>query len=261
MPNIQITLEYEGTRYAGWQAQRGKLSRSDRTVQQVVEKALAEVLKEPVDLIGASRTDAGVHARGQSANFSYRGNFPPEKLQGALNARLPEDIAVTGCRQVGDDFHSRYAAAAKQYRYEVICRKVRPVLERDRAHWCPQPLDVPLMRAEASVLAGRHDFKAFEASDAARSARRSSIRTVRSIRVSRRGERVALEITGSGFLHHMVRNIAGTLLDIGRGKLPPGSMRKILASRDRKKAGPTAPACGLTLVKVFYNSKKPVDTQ
>ncbi len=244
MRNVKLTIAYDGTAYKGWQVQK-----NGRTVQAEIEKAIARVIGSKHTVHGAGRTDAGVHAIAQVANFKAPINFDVARIPPALNTVLPGDIAVKKAEEVPPDFHSRFDARAKVYSYRIVVSRARDPFSERYVWRLPYALDERIMREEARVLIGKHDFKSFQASD---KRERSSVRTIKSISIQRTGSNITLDIEGDGFLYNMVRSIAGTLVDIGRGYLLPGSMTDILASRDRKKAGPTAPAKGLFLVKVKY---------
>lgn len=241
---FRTTLEYEGTRYAGWQRQP-----RDATVQQVLEEAIRTITGESVSVAGSGRTDAGVHALGQVASFRVATSMEPERLKRALNAVLPEDVAVLEIEEAPEEFHARFTAHRKLYRYEILNHPQRRVLHRERRQREARPLDVEAMRKAAASLVGRHDFAAFTCSG---SNPGSTVRTLDRLDVVREGEIVAVEAEGGGFLYKMVRTIVGTLLEVGRGERPPGSMSDVLAGRDRTRAGPSAPARGLTLVSVTY---------
>jgi len=252
MRNLLLKIEYDGTAYFGWQVQNHTgsfVKRKFKTIQETIEFALQKILREKVKLVGSGRTDAGVHASAQIANFKTVSSITPQRLQGALNALLPDDIAVVGVEEAADDFHSRYSARSKVYRYTIINRLYRPAIARDYAYFCPYRLNMSLMRSEARQLVGRHDFRAFRASG---SKKISSLRTIKSLKISRAGERIIVDIEADGFLYNMARCIVGTLLDIGRGKLKAGSIKKALRLKERKLAGLTAPAKGLCLVAVKY---------
>jgi tRNA pseudouridine38-40 synthase len=244
MRNIKLTISYDGTNYKGWQVQPNGC-----TIQEEIEKAVKKVFGKKHCVHGAGRTDAGVHARAQVANFKAVSDIPAENIQPALNALLPKDIAITGAEEVATDFHSRFSAKSKHYSYNILSQKHRdPFVERYswRVTYC---LDIPLMKKEAECLVGRHDFKSFQASD---KTEKSSVRRITSINIKRKKSGITVDIVGDGFLYNMVRNIVGTLVDIGRGYLPQGSMKEILREKDRREAGPTAPAKGLFLVEVTY---------
>lgn len=245
MRNIKLTIEYDGIKYAGWQVQ----CRKHRTIQQVLEKALREILRQRIKIIASGRTDAGVHALGQVANFKTGSDITLEKLRKALNAVLPADIAIIKTEEAYSDFHSRFSAKSKVYRYTIFNRPSRPVFSRDTVYFFVHPLNIELMQREARVLLGRHNFKSFQATA---KKEKDAVRTIKSLKVSRSKDLIHIDIEADGFLYNMVRNIVGTLLEIGRGKLAAGSLKKILSAQDRKLAGPTAPALGLCLLKVQY---------
>ncbi len=248
MRKLKLTLEYDGTAYGGWQIQENA-----DTVQGRVERALEEVLRERVRLHGAGRTDAGVHARGQVAHFQTASALPPENILKGANTHLPPDIAILEAEEAEPDFHARYSARWKIYRYRILVRDTRSPLARDRAWRVAPPLDRERIRSAAAGLLGRHDFSAFAA---AGSAVADPVRELSRIDLGGEGENLFLEYEGDGFLYRMVRNITGTLVEAGKGKLTAGEVAGILRSRDRKKAGPTAPAQGLYLVKVGYGAPK-----
>jgi len=244
MRNIKITIAYDGSVYKGWQLQK-----NGNTVQEEMEKAVRKVFGKAHRVHGAGRTDAGVHARGQTAHFKAAAGVPVAKVPAALNAFLPEDIVVTSAEEVSQDFHSRFDARGKHYRYYVMNSRLGDPFAERYAWRVPYKLNAALMNREAAALAGRHDFKSFQASD---KRERTSVRRITRISVKREKDLIRIDVEGDGFLYNMVRNIAGTLVDIGRGYLPPGSMKEILKKRDRTVAGPTAPAKGLFLVNVRY---------
>jgi len=244
MRNIKLTISYDGTGYKGWQLQK-----NGNTVQEEIEKAISKVFGRHHRIHGAGRTDSGVHAKAQVAHFKTPVDIPRNKIPAALNSVLPEDISITRAEYVDGDFHSRFDAVSKLYRYFIFNSRNRDPF-RERHSWrVPYTLDVPLMRREARSLLGRHDFKSFQAKD---KRERHSVRNVSHIAVKKRGTTVTVDIEADGFLYNMVRNIVGTLVDIGRGYLSGGSMNQILQEKDRTKAGPTAPAKGLFLIEVRY---------
>ncbi|MBU3958521.1 MAG: tRNA pseudouridine(38-40) synthase TruA [Candidatus Omnitrophica bacterium] len=251
--NIKLTIEYDGTDYCGWQIQKSHTPHASRytskSIQGTIEKVLSEILQRKIRLIGSGRTDAGVHAQGQVANFKTDSNIPLEKLQKALNALLPGDIVITKTKEVDMDFHSRFYAKSKVYRYTILNRPYPSALLKNRVYFYPYPLDIKLMRDESKVLLGRHDFSAFCASG---SAHKNSARAIKKIKIIKENDLLCIDIEADGFLYNMARNIAGTLIEIGRGRFPKGRLRKILLSRSRRLAGPTLPAQGLCLVKVKY---------
>jgi len=244
MRNIKLTIAYDGTGYKGWQIQKNGLA-----IQEEVEKAIYAVFKKNCRVNGASRTDAGVHAKAQIANFKINNAVPSEKIPQALNSFLPGSLAVTRAEDVSPDFHPRFSARSKHYRYSILNVRSRDPFAERYAWRVPYGLNVSLMKKEARVLSGRHDFKAFQARD---KRERPSVRRITKISIRKKASSVVIDIEGDGFLYNMVRNITGTLVEIGRGYFPPGSMRQILTARDRTKAGPTAPAHGLCLMEVRY---------
>ncbi|MEK7849714.1 MAG: tRNA pseudouridine(38-40) synthase TruA [Candidatus Omnitrophota bacterium] len=257
MRNIKLTIAYDGTNYRGWQSQG---SRHSNTVQQIIEEALQKIFLKKPRLIGSGRTDAGVHALAQTANFKIDNPIKPDKLKAALNALLPKDIAVLKVEDVILNFHARFDTRSKTYIYCIFPSTAKTPFVSSFA-WCVRHLlDLRLMRSEAKCLLGKHNFKSFQASE---KAKRRSVTTVNRINIKRvknsnglpisRGlELVTIEIEASGFLRNMVRNIAGTLVDVGRGKFKKGDLAKILKKQDRKSAGRCAPSCGLYLADVVY---------
>lgn len=243
---IKLVLEYDGGDLAGWQRQKNGPS-----VQEHVERALAEMLGERVEVLGASRTDAGVHASGQVAHFRTDNESIPEGgFRRGLNSLLPPAIAVIAARRVPPTFHARFSALGKHYRYSLLARPDRSPLHRDRAWHRPFPIDVEPMRRAAAALVGRHDFSAFRSAGCGA---QNPVRRITEIDVQRRDpDRITLEVRGEAFLRNMVRIVAGTLVEVGEGRRDPEGIRDVLASRDRRLAGVTAPACGLTLVEVVY---------
>ncbi|MBU1727460.1 MAG: tRNA pseudouridine(38-40) synthase TruA [Candidatus Omnitrophica bacterium] len=242
--NIRLEIEYDGTNYCGWQVQD-----SGKSIQATIEKALKKILREKVSLIVSGRTDAGVHAEAQVANFKTGSSIPLNKLQLALNTFLPKDIVVSKVKEVPVDFHSRFSAKSKIYRYMVLNRSYSSAFLRNRSHLFSFPLNLRLMRQEAKCLLGRHNFKAFQAAD---KTERNPFKTIKRIRIDKDGDLIEFQLEADGFLYNMARNIVGTLLEIGRGRFTKGDLIRILRSKDRGLAGPTAPARGLCLVKVKY---------
>ncbi len=254
MRNIRLEIEYDGTNYCGWQAQNRhkatKLQRHNfKTIQEIVENTLHKILQEDVKLIGSSRTDAGVHARAQVVNFKSNSHIALNKLHESLNSLLPDDVAVIRVSNAPLDFHSRFSAKSKVYQYLILNSKHRSVFFRHSAYFCRYPLDVRLMRKESRALLGTHQFSAFCASAGKF---KNQVKTVQKLTISKRGELITITIKANGFLYNMVRNIVGTLIEIGRGKFPQNSLKRILLSGDRRLAGPTASARGLTLLKVNF---------
>ena len=242
--NIKVVLEYDGSNFAGWQQQA-----KGRTVEAELKRALRSITGQDHVVYGAGRTDAGAHAEGQVASFQTGGRLSPPRLLGALNARLPEDVAVLSAEEVADDFHARYSARWRRYRYRYLDRPSRPALERGRCWHVRGPLDVAAMAKAARALAGKHDWTSYcSASERAR----DRVREMRSATVARRGDFVELELVAEGFLRGLVRSIAGALAEVGRGEQPPEWVGEVLHARDRRQAPRTAPAGGLTLMEVIY---------
>ncbi len=240
-----LTLAYDGTAYHGWQVQPGAA-----TIQGTVEAALAVLEGRPVRLAGSGRTDAGVHALAQVASCALRNPIPPNGLCKALNRLLPASIRITDARLAPAGFHARHWATAKTYEYRIQRAPLCPPFESLYAYWHPYPLDEAAMRLAAARLAGMHDFRSF--ASGSRDPEESTERSVFSSVLGREGDLLVYRVRGSGFLYRMVRNFVGTLLEVGRGNLAPGDMDRILAVRDRRAAGPTAPARGLFLAGVEY---------
>ncbi len=245
--NLRLTIAYDGLAYHGWQCQSGL-----RTVEGQLRRILSPITQTEVALVAAGRTDAGVHARGQVANFRTESDIETGRLRRAVNSRLPRDIIIRHIDQVGPEFHATRDALGKHYRYSVWADTEKPPFDQAaHVYHFYRPFDLQAARSAAAVLVGRHDFKAFETSGG--QVRKSTVRTIRRLDVRRDGSRVWLDVEGDGFLYNMVRNIVGTLLEIARGRWAPEEIGRIVQSRDRRKAGPTAPAHGLTLWQVFYD--------
>lgn len=248
MRRFRLTVEFDGTAYCGWQRQQNGPS-----VQQALEEALTRLTGAPVSVVGSSRTDAGVHALGLCAHMDSATRIPPDKLAFALNTMLPPDIRVRESALATPGFHARYAARGKVYRYTFWnARHMCAVGRAYRAH-APLPLDTALMDAEAQALCGTHDFAAFAASG---SVVPSTVRTIYRAQVTRSGAEVTLTVLGDGFLYNMVRIIAGTLMEVGAGRREPGAIARAIATGDRLALGATAPACGLTLLRVLYEGEE-----
>ncbi|MCZ6690078.1 MAG: tRNA pseudouridine(38-40) synthase TruA [Planctomycetota bacterium] len=246
MRSLRITLEYDGTRFFGWQTQREK-----PTVQETVEEAIQRILGERVTLHGSGRTDRGAHAAGQTAHFSALTSLPLERIQAGLNAVLPADIAVTAIQDAEEGFHARFLATSKSYRYHILNRPVRSPLRRDRTHHVPEPLDLEQMRKGASYLLGEHDFRAFQKEGGEK---KSAVRRILRIDIQRKDDEVTVEVEATGFLYTMVRAIVGCLIRVGHGRWGPAEIGEILESGDRERVGPqTAPARGLYLLHVIYD--------
>jgi len=244
MRNVKFTIEYDGTGYCGWQRQSNGTS-----IQEVIEKTLKRTLGETVKLTGSGRTDSGVHARAQVANFKTSSRLTTKQLLFALNSSLPKDIAIVKAEEAPSGFNARFKARRKVYRYRILNSPTHSPLEIRYSYQYRQPLDVGLMKREAGALLGRHNFKSFQALD---SRRRSSVTHIRRIAITRRQKNICIDIEADGFLYNMVRVIVGTLIEIGRGKFKKGDMERILKAKDRAMAGPTAPARGLCLMEVRY---------
>ena len=253
MSNFKLEIEYDGTAYHGWQVQNKTKARPHyqpkKTIQYVLEQVLKQVLQEDVKLIVAGRTDSGVHALSQVANFKSSSGMSLTRLRWALNCLLPEDVKVTRINKVSSDFNSRFCAKSKVYRYTILNRKYSSPLLAGRVHFFHHPLDVGLMRGEARALLGKHNFKSFQAAELRQ---RNPVCAIKRIKITKDKHLLHIDIEADRFLYNMVRNICGTLLEAGRGRFPRGSMVRILESRNRKLAGPALPAKGLCLVKVKY---------
>ncbi|MEJ5360355.1 MAG: tRNA pseudouridine(38-40) synthase TruA [Desulfobacterales bacterium] len=245
MPKFKLTIEYDGTAYRGWQRQA-----EGPTIQAEIERAIAALTGRPATVVGAGRTDAGVHALGQTAHFLSATHLGPDVLRKGLNALLPADIAVRECLPAPETFHARYDARSKRYRYRILNGEVRSALERHRCWFLPRPLDLDRMRRAAAYLLGRHDFKSFESSG---SPRAHTVRRVIAADWSVDDQGFwCFEIEADGFLRGMVRNVVGTLAAVGAGRFAPEDVPRILEARDRRRAGACAPAHGLFLLRVTY---------
>ena len=244
MRNIKLTIEYDGKKFNGWQKQPDKLN-----IQGEIENAIKEITGEEVDLIGSGRTDAGVHAIAQVANFKTNSNLPIEKFAIAINSKLKKSIVIKEAEEVEERFHSRYNAKQKTYRYVINNSKQGTAIYRDLECHIPMDLNIEEMKKAAKYFEGEYDFKAFKASG---TSSKSSIRTIYKAEVIAEGDRIKIELTGNGFLYNMVRIISGTLVDVGLGKIKPEEIPCIIESGDRSKAGKTLPAHGLYLVEVKY---------
>jgi tRNA pseudouridine38-40 synthase len=242
--NVRLTISYDGTGYCGWETQKNGVA-----IQEVIEKAIAKITGEEVALEGSGRTDAGVHALAQVATFRLRHRIPARKLVLALNATIPDDVAVLDAEDVGPDFHARFSAVSKTYRYTILDDRVRrPLLRRTSYHF-PQPLDASAMHEAAQAIVGTHDFRAF-AKEADR--KRSCVRTMFRAAVSRDGVLIHVEITGDGFLYNMIRILTGTLIEVGLGRRPVDALARLVRGGRRPHAGFTVPPHGLCLLGVDY---------
>lgn len=242
--NFKITIEYDGGRYCGWQRQP-----HDPTIQEEIENALNTITGQKISVIGSGRTDAGVHAQAQVAHFKCDTKLNAQDFSGAINSLTPDDIVITGCEEVDDEFHARYSVKSKIYIYRLINRPKPAALYRQYAWHIRKELNLETMRTATTHLIGIHDFKAFEGAGSPRS---HTTRCVLGASLTKEAQYLLFEIEANGFLRFMVRNIVGTLVEVGLGKLTPDDFKCILASKDRSQAGPTAPARGLFLKKVKY---------
>jgi tRNA pseudouridine38-40 synthase len=245
--HIRLVVEYDGSALHGWQRQA-----NGATVQQHLEEALGKLLDHAVSVVGASRTDAGVHARGQVASFRTERPIPLHGVRRGLNSLLPDAIAISDAVEVGDDFHPRFSATGKHYRYSILTARDRQPRWRTRAWHHPQPLALAAMRDAAQAVIGEHDFAAFRAAGCTA---KTTMRRVDSIAITPGAEVLEIDVRGNAFLRNMVRILVGTLAEIGTGRRPVAQMAEILASRDRTRAGLTAPAHGLELMEVRYDGR------
>ena len=243
--NVKLTIQYDGTRYDGWQRQ----GNTDNTLQGRLEGVLSRMVGKPVEIQGAGRTDAGVHARGQVASVHMPEGYTPQEVQDYLNRYLPEDVAVVEVVEVGERFHARLSATGKEYRYHIRMGSVPDVFARKYQYRVEEPLNIPAMERAAGYLTGKHDFRSFCGN---RRFKKSTVRDVFHIGVEVCGSDLTLIYRGDGFLYNMVRILTGTLLEVGLGQRTPESMVDILEARERTAAGKTAPAQGLVLQQVFY---------
>lgn len=251
MKRVRLTVAYDGTNYHGWQLQNNGI-----TIEEELNRALSQLTGEEIRVIGASRTDSGVHALGNIAVFDTESLMPAEKISYALNQRLPEDIRIQKSEEVAADWHPRRCESRKTYEYRIYRAEFPMPTKRFYSYFTYRPLDVAKMRAAARCLEGEHDFKSFcqtgsyvlQNPDQAE----STVRTLFSLQVEEQGADLVLRVCGNGFLYNMVRIIAGTLIEVGQGKREPETMAEVLAACDRRAAGPTAPAHGLTLIKYEF---------
>ena len=241
---VKLVVAYEGTNYCGWQIQPNGI-----TIEQVLNETLSSLLGEEITVMGASRTDAGVHSLGNVAVFETHTKMPAEKISFALNQRLPEDIVVQESCQVPEDFHPRFSKSRKTYEYRILNCRFRQPLERRTSYFYHCPLDVRAMQKAAAYLVGEHDFTSFASVHAQTN---TYVRMIYALDVVREGDMIRIRVQGNGFLYNMVRIIAGTLIQVGAGIKKPEDMESILAGKDRELAGPTAPAHGLTMIGLEY---------
>lgn len=245
MPRYKLTIEYDGTPFSGWQIQAGRAS-----VQGALAEAVARLTGEQAHVSGAGRTDAGVHATGQVAHIQLSRHWPSDRLRDGLTAHLrPDPVAVLAAEEMSEAFDARFSARARHYMYRVINRRSDLTLERNRAWRVPQRLDADAMHAAAQRLLGRHDFSAFRAAECQAS---SPVRTLDQLDVQRRGDEICVTTSARSFLHHQVRSMVGSLIRVGEGRWSADDLADVLASAQRARCGPMAPACGLYLVAVSY---------
>lgn len=249
MRNLKLVLQYDGSRYLGWQRQREEDPQRPRTIQGKLEQVLSRMTGEDVQVVGACRTDAGVHAEGQVANFLTSSALTLPELRAYLTRYLPEDIAVTAADQVDARFHARYRARRKRYVYRVWTAPYPNVFRRRYSLHLPATLDLPAMRAAAAPLTGEHDFRAYSS---LKSKTKSTVRTLFGLEIQENDGMVELVFEADGFLYNMARILAGSLLEVGQGRLEPQAMGRILAAGERSAAGPLAPPQGLCLLEVLY---------
>ena len=243
MRNIKLTIEYDGTSYGGWQKQK-----NNRTIQQCIEEAIKLLTGEEVELIGSSRTDAGVHAKGMVANFITNSKIPADKFREAINTKLPDDIGIIKSEEVDKNFHSRYDSKGKTYCYTLVNRYEKVCLGRSYVYQVRDELNYNLMKDAAKYFLGKHDFKAFKTNG---SSVKTSVRTISGLELELKGDVLKIFISADGFLYNMVRIIVGTLIEVGKGKIKPEDIESIIRNGDRSKAGPCVPPNGLVLEKVF----------
>ena len=245
MRNIKLTIEYDGKDFKGWQKQPNKLN-----IQGEIEKAIENITGEKVELIASGRTDAGVHAMGQVANFKTNSNMPIEKIPIAINSQVKNSIRIQNAEEVDENFHSRFNCKKKTNRYVIDNSKYGSAIYRNISYHMPIKLDVEEMKKAIKYFEGEHDFKAFKSSG---TSSKSSVRTIYKADIITEGTNIAIDLTGNGFLYNMVRIIAGTLVDVGLGKIKADDIPEIIASKDRTKAGKTLPPHGLMLLNVVYD--------
>ncbi|MEG2304361.1 MAG: tRNA pseudouridine(38-40) synthase TruA [Lachnospiraceae bacterium] len=246
MKRIKLTIAYDGTNYCGWQIQPNGI-----TIEEVLNNTLSKILKEEIIIIGASRTDSGVHALGNVAVFDTQTTIPPDRIAYALNRRLPEDIVIVKSEEVNADFHPRYCNSRKTYQYNIINTHTIIPTKRLTNYFVSYELDIEKMRQAAAYLVGEHDFISF---CNIRTDVKDTVRTITEFSITQAGDEIQIVISGNGFLYNMVRIIIGTLIRVGRGFYEPKKIQDILEAKDRKAAGATAPAHGLTLVEIEYLS-------
>lgn len=243
--NYRFTISYDGTRYQGWEHQPS----TDMTIQGKIENVLSRMTDTHIEVIGAGRTDAGVHARAMTANALIDTELNADEIRDYMNRYLPDDICIREVKEASERFHSRYNATGKTYRYTCFTGPVKPVFDRKYVYYIEETPDIDRMRQAAEILKGEHDFRSFCSNP---KMKKSTVRKVDRIDIVKKGAYITFTYHGTGFLQYMVRILTGTLLEVGFSKREPESMRELLEAKDRTKAGATAPACGLTMVKVDY---------
>lgn len=244
MKKVKLIVAYDGTEYCGWQLQPNGVS-----VESVLNAAISDLTGEDIKVVGASRTDAGVHAKGNVAVFETNARMPGEKMSYALNQRLPEDVVIQDSCEVDMDFHPRHCKSSKTYEYKILNRTFNDPTLRRYCYFYYMKLDIERMRKGAGYLVGEHDFTSFAAP---KTQVKDFVRTIYAIDIDTANDVITVRISGNGFLYNMVRIIVGTLLEVGRGQMEPEDVKRILEAKDRKKAGPTAPPEGLTLIRIDY---------
>lgn len=244
MKNVKLTIEYDGTNYSGWQIQKNVI-----TIEQVLEKNLNYITGENIKVIGSSRTDAGVHARGFVGNFFTESKIPSDRFRNILNSKLPKDIVILNSEEVELSFNSRFNSKGKTYSYTILNTPQRPAIGRNYVYYFRKNLDIELILEASRKFIGTHDFIAFKSSGGNT---KTTIRTINNLEVIKRNDYIIFSITGDGFLYNMVRIIIGTLIEVGLKKITPNNIKDILLSKDRNMAGPCVPPGGLCLEKVYY---------
>ncbi|MEF9934413.1 MAG: tRNA pseudouridine(38-40) synthase TruA [Clostridium sp.] len=244
MRNIKLVIEYDGSNYCGWQKQKNAV-----TVEETLEKVIIDLVKEDIKIIGSSRTDSGVHARGQVACFKTNSSIPAFKFASAITAKLPRDIAVVSSEEVDMDFHPRFSSKGKRYSYNILNRRINAALMRNYYAHVGYELEIDKMVEACNYFIGVHDFSAFKSQGGSTL---DSVREIYSLNITKNGDYITMVVEGNGFLYNMVRIIAGTLIDVGRGRIPVNTVGDIIKSKDRALAGKTALACGLCLEEVYY---------
>lgn len=248
MKRVRLIVSYDGTNYCGWQIQNNGI-----TVEEVLNRALTDLCREEIAVIGASRTDSGVHALGNVAVFDTNSRIPGEKFSFALNQRLPDDIRIQRSDEVADDWHPRFQDTVKTYEYCFLNRRIPDPMRRLYSYFIYYPMDVENMQKAADYLIGEHDFKSF---CTPRTQVRSTVRTIYELTLTKEGDEIRMRITGNGFLYNMVRIIAGTLARVGTGLYTPERVKEILEAKDRNVSGPKAPPQGLTLISIAYPAEE-----